>query len=130
MRITIQLQPRAGLRAGIDNRLRVDGIRFALQQQSSRRMGDQVNERILRGANQPFRVFGFIVGRHMQTRNDHLQFGEQFVIEIQPVAQNVHLATCEEPEFAVAPGKLIVDFFNFLDLLSEAFCIQTVGLKG
>ena len=129
MRIAIQLKPRAGLRAGIDHRLRIDGIRLTLQQQPSRQMGNHVNEWILRGANQPFRVFGFIVGWHVQTRNDHLQFGQQFVIEIQPVAQNVHLATREEPEFAVAPGKLIVDFFNFLYLLPETFCIQTVGLK-
>ena len=127
MRVAIQLNPRAGLRAGVNHGLRIDRIRFTLQQQSPRQMANQVNERILRRANQPFRVFGFVIGRHMQTRDHHLQFGEQFIIKIQPVAQNVHLATREQPEFAAMFAELPIDFFNFFDLFPETFCIQTVG---
>jgi len=86
MRVAIQFNPRARLRTHVNHRLRVDWIRFAFQKQPSGHVGDCVNKWILRRADQSFCVLRFAAGWNVQARYDYVQFCEQFVVEIQPVA--------------------------------------------
>ena len=54
--VAIQFEPRASLGAGINHRLLVHGVRIAIQQQPARKVAEQVDELVLRRANQPLGV--------------------------------------------------------------------------
>ena len=92
-------------------------------------MADDVDKFVFRRPNQTFCVLRFAAGWNMQAGHHHVQFCEQFVVEIQPVAQNVHFGSGEQTKIAAAFGKLPVNLFDFLDLLANAFCVETIRLK-
>ena len=62
--------------------------------------------------------------------DDDVQFGEQVVVEIQLVLENVHLGAGEQAEINALVGELLVDLFDFLDLLAEPGGVEAVRLEG
>ena len=53
----------------------------------------------------------------MQAGDDDVEFGEQVVVEIEPVLENVHLGAGEQAEINALVREALVEFFDLLDLL-------------
>ena len=93
-------------------------------------MPQNMDKWIFRRANQTFRVFRLAAGRHMQAGDDHLQFRQHLVVEIQPVLQNIHLAPGQQPELAAPRGNFLIQPFDFQNLLAQPFRVQAIRLIG
>ena len=71
-------------------------IDFAFEQQTPGQMPEHVDISIFGSANEASRVLGFVARWNMQARHDDVHFGKQLVVEIQFLAQDIHLATGQQ----------------------------------
>ena len=112
--IGVQLDPGAGFGAGVDDGLLVDLVRLAFEEQAAGEMAEDVDEGILRGADDARGVVGFIRGKTgVKAGDDDVEFGEQVVVEIELVLEDVHLGAGQQTEINALVGEPLVDFFDF-----------------
>ena len=71
VRVGIKLNPRAGLGAGVDDRLLVELLRSALQQQTAGQVAEHVHIGILGGGDEAPRVVFLVTAGHVHAGDDH-----------------------------------------------------------
>ena len=128
--IGIELNPRAGLGAGVDDGLLVKLLRRAFQQQSSAEMAEHVNVRVLGRGNEALGVAFLITAGHVEAGDDHFQLRQEVVLEIEALFEDVHLDAAEEAEGVAVVLKFLVNRGNFLELFFNTRFVEAVGLKG
>src|SRR5262249_49511417 len=128
----VQLEPRAGFGAGVDDSALVDVIALSLEQQASGEMTEDMDIRIARGTNQTLRDFCLrLIKALMQAGNYDVQFGQKLIRKIQfAISEDVHLRAGQEAKLGSFFRQLVIDLANFLELSAQALLVETVGLKG
>ena len=84
---------------------------------------------IFDGGNQSARVFSFVIGRLVQTGDDHIQLREDFIVKVQAILEDIDLDTGQQTEIRASFGQFFIDFPDFGDLIAQTVGIQSVGLK-
>ena len=95
-------------------------------------MTQDVHIGILCGANKPLgRLRLGLAEALVDARNHHVQLGQHLIREIEPsVFQNVHFRAGKQSEISSLLCELLIDFLDFLKLLTQARFIETIRLEG
>src|SRR5262249_9903820 len=71
VRAAIKLDPGTRFRTGVNESRNIDFVGLAFQQQSARRVGDNMNEAILGGGNETLGILGFGLTESLVETGDH-----------------------------------------------------------
>lgn len=128
--VAVEFDPGAGFSTGLNNGGEIDGVRVAFEEESAGGMADGVDEAVLSGADEAFGVFGFVVGGDVEAGDDKIQLGQEVIVEVESIAEDVDLGTGQESEVVALVFEPAIEVPDGADLLAQSFRVKSVGLEG